>query len=60
MCGVVAVIMAGLWINWVLAVALALTDPSNGDRWLALGGATLIAAPVIYGGLRLLDSQQRT
>jgi hypothetical protein len=52
--------MSVLWINWVLIVALTLIDPTSGERWLAFLGATIITASVVYGGLRLLDSQHRT
>lgn len=59
LCGIAAVVMAGLWINWVLATVLVLVEPSNAGRWLSFALATIVTAPVLYGGLRLLDSQSR-
>lgn len=60
LCGVVAVVMAILWINWVLALTLALVAPADGGRWLAFAVASVVTAPILYGGFRLLESQQRT
>lgn len=56
----VAVVMAVLWINWVLAATLALIDPLDAGGWLSFGLATIVTAPVVYGGIRLLDRTHRS
>lgn len=59
LCGVAAVVMCVIWIIWVLTVTLFLIDPTDRDGALAVLGITIIAAPIIYGGFRLIDSQDR-
>lgn len=56
----VAVVMAVLWIVWVLAATLALIEPTNPERWLSLGFVTIVTAPVVFGGFRLLDRTHHT
>lgn len=56
----VSVVMAVLWIGWVLTATLVLVKPTDAERWLSFGFVTIVTAPVVYGGIRLLDATHRT
>ena len=59
LCGIVATVMAAGWILWVALTVINLIDPTDMRGWAGWAILTAIIFPVIYGGFRLLESQQR-